>query len=181
MSALLLDPHGDDAVLFSCWNLLRYKPHVVCVLRSQLQDDMHGIKAETREAETKVAFQLLGFASVEQWEQLDTAPDWTEVRAELEEAAKVTSYDRVFAPASEAGGHDHHNKIAEIAHAVFGERVTFYTTYKYGGPKTRGKEVPYEPWMVTKKLQALACFRSQIEQGGPHRFFVEDLREYTAA
>lgn len=29
MTALLLDPHGDDAVLFCCYTLLREKPHVV--------------------------------------------------------------------------------------------------------------------------------------------------------
>ena len=183
MSSLLLDPHGDDAVLFSCFNLLRHRPHVVVVLRSQVQADRGtGITARMREAETSTALRLLGVHAWEQWTELDRDPDWELVRRTIANLCARYEPERVFAPAFEVGGHDHHNAIAEIAADVFGPaRITSYLTYVRGnGGRSEGDAVVPEPEWIALKHRALACFESQIREPTTRPWFMEGLAEYVA-
>lgn len=153
--------------------------------------EQHGVNGDTRNAENEAAFAELTRGEsrrIDTWQLpfVDTnpdwpheSPDWPEIADALRVLAGDPGFDRVFAPWPEPGGHEQHNRIGSIAADVFGrERITYYTTYRYGGPKTReGSEIEPRPEWIIRKLRALACYESQILYG-PRRFFMEDLREY---
>jgi hypothetical protein len=187
VTALLLEPHQDDAVLFATFTLLREEPLVVTVLS---EANGHG---PMRDRENRDAFAVLGLdtRSLWPWPYNTEDPDWDAIRDDFEILARTEApgrghlrtrdhgtYERIFAPWPEPGGHPQHNAIGELARDVFGDRVTYYTTYRYGGPRTTGTPVAYEREWVLLKLRALACYESQILRG-PVRFFTMALDEYT--
>ncbi len=179
MSALLLSPHNDDAVLFASFLCLKHRPHVVTVLRSVVQE-ANGITHAEREAEDTLAFGILG-VTWDQWGFPDDDPPWDVIEESLREVDNVPPEykpSEVFAPWPEKGGHEHHNRVGELARDIFGDRVTFYTTYRVGGPRTVGTPSEPEPWMIPLKLRALACYESQMLRG-PRRFFMDSLQEWT--
>lgn len=183
MTALLLSPHNDDESLFAAATCVIHDPHVVVVLRSQLQQIRGtGITAATREAETDRALSQLDVTTWEQWPYSDAAPDWAAVEAAMRELDEQRHPERVFAPAVELGGHDQHNQVGDLAHAVFGDRVTAYLTYVRGHGRSRsGNEVPFEPDWPVRKLRALACYRSQIVEPSTRDWFLDGtLREWYA-
>jgi LmbE family N-acetylglucosaminyl deacetylase len=176
VTALLLSPHNDDAALFSAFTCHAEKPHVVTVLRSANQA-RNGITPEEREAEDAEAMEILG-CSWEQWPYPDDDPDWDEVAGALLRHADA---DVVYAPEPIRYGHPQHNQVGELARDVFGDRCRFYTTYVFGGgPRMAGPvEVVPTRDAILAKLQALACYRSQILKG-PSRFWMMPLNEYLA-
>ncbi len=176
MTALVLEPHQDDATLFTAFNAIRHRAHIVCVLRSRNQD-ANGITTEEREAEAADAAAILG-CTWEQWPEWDTEPDWPDIRDQLEHYDQDNSPEIVFAPAPTKGGNEQHNTIGDLAREVFGARVTLYETYRTGGPRVEGVPVEFEREWVLLKLRALACFESQILRG-PVRFFTHALDEWT--
>ena len=176
MTKLLLEPHQDDSVLFATWTLLREKPHVITVLRSQIQEDRGtGITNEQRMAENACALGILGVTH-EQWQYPDTNPNWEAIYDDLD--AYRPAPEVVWVPAYERGGHNDHNTLSNIAAGVFPGRVRYYLTYVRGQMRTRGVEVPYEPEWPLLKLQALACFRSQILEPSTREWFLDEQREY---
>lgn len=179
MKSLLIAPHNDDETLFAAFHCLSAHPHVIIVLRSQVQEWRYGITAATREAETLQAMEVLGCAW-EQWNHLDDDPDWALIERKLIEWRDVFDCDRVFAPAAQLNGHAHHNAIADIAARVFDSRiVTSYLTYTKAG-KSVGQPVAYEPEWVTRKLAALACYRSQSSLANCAEHFLREQFEYVA-
>lgn len=180
MTALVLEPHNDDCALFTAFNAMRAKAHVVTVLRSHAQLRYRPpITAEEREDETDHAMRVLGLTH-EQWAIPDDDPDWDAVRRGLEELRDADGIRRVFAPAPEDGGHDHHNLIGMLAVDVFGpDVVTGYLTYTNGRVRsTWGEQVEPGPGMVQKKLRALACYDSQIEHQATGHHFLNCQHEY---
>lgn len=169
---------NDDAELFAAFSCLRYRPDVVVCLRSYVEEARYGVTAETREAETAAALEILG-CSWEQWPYRDDRPipgDFFDLLM-----TRRDDYDRVFAPAVEDGGHEHHSKIGQVAEAVFGDRVVSYLTYtRHGGRSRDGVEVVPEPGWIAKKSRALACYRSQIALPDMAPHFVGELREWYA-
>lgn len=185
MRSLFLQPHSDDAVLFGCWTLLRERPHVVTVMRCDLQEKRgHAVTAAAREAEDDEAFAILGVTH-EQWGHLESASAWRDVEVQLRRREQLEAVAHVFAPAVEPEGHADHSFLGALTSQIFGpDRVTHYLTYtRADGRSTQGLEVEYEPRWVTLKHQALACYRSQIETPalGCTDHFVGDLREYVQA
>ena len=176
--ALLFAPHHDDETLFAAYLCQTHRPRIVTVLRS-VNQEAQGISHHERVLEADDAADVLG-CLWEQWPEPDNDPDWSAVEAQMRETREHDDPDRVFAPWPEHGGHDHHNRVGELASEVFGGRVTFYTTYQYGGDRTKGDPVPFTPEMVLVKLRALACYESQILRG-PTRFFTHSLDEWTRA
>jgi len=168
-TALVLEPHNDDAALFSAFNAIRTRAHIVTVLASSVE----------RTAESAAAAAIFG-CSYEQWPEPDDAPDWKAVARMLLVHDSDHAPEIVFAPWPESsGGNEQHNMVGRLAEQVYGDRVTFYTTYRTGAPRTTGTPVPYEREWVLMKLRALACFESQI-RSGPVRFFAEhSLLEWT--
>lgn len=186
--AIVLEPHADDAVLFSCFNLIRYQAHVVTVLASQLQWDRGAeITNHHRVLEGHRAItETLRLRMPDQWPYPDSNPnpDWGAITRALTSLDERLEPDIVFAPAPADDGHEQHNEVGRIAGAVFGPRAVHYLTYtRHGGKQRGGVEVGFKPAWLTLKLRALACYRSQIEteQLGCWPHFAEDLREYVSA
>lgn len=183
MTALLLDPHGDDGVLFAAFTIMQRRPHVAVVLRSVLQEQRGtGITAAERERETGAALSVLDAPAWEQWPIRDDKPDWVTVKRLMEQARDDLKPDRVFAPSWEVGGHDHHNAVAEIAAEVFGpDMVTGYLTYVRGSARSDwATEVVPEPIHIIRKHVALSCFESQIREPSTRPWFMDGLREWVA-
>lgn len=171
MTDLLLQPHSDDAVLFACYTLLRHRPHVVTVLRSELQELRGtGITDETRQAEDACAFGLLGVTH-EVLDTTDADPDWDYVESILRLIVEENEPTWVFAPEVEwIGGHDQHNEVGMLAQKVFPEAIG-YMTYTDGRNRSIGREVDREEGWAPLKLRALQCYRSQIgEPSTGHHF-----------
>lgn len=184
MTALLLSPHNDDETLFASFLAIQHRADIVTCLRSQVQYVRYSIRASDRERETIEAVETLGLRRPIQWPFLDDSPDWQAIEQEMR-ALDVPSvfavpYDRVFAPALEDDGHEHHNRIGALALEVFGpDRVTHYLTYTRSGGRSRnGVEVVPEPDWIERKHRALACYRSQIAEPSCREHFLRDIREY---
>lgn len=182
MTALLLSPHHDDAELFACFQCLRHRPRVIVCTTPKLQEQF-GVDAAERESETGAAMEILGC----QWEQLtffDTEEnlfeplrDW--LRLDIDWSGKPAT---VIAPSYEDGGQPQHNAVAQAATEVFGDNIIRYLTYtRYGGRSMNGTLVePDEPEWIALKLQALACYRSQLRVPNCRPWFYDqlDLREF---
>jgi LmbE family N-acetylglucosaminyl deacetylase len=183
VTVLALEPHNDDLALFGAFTAIRERPHVITVLRSEMQY-AYGISAATRERESHEAMMQLG-CSWEQWGYSDRQPDWDRIRERLTSYAVIAAPEHVYAPRPEpGGGHEHHDWLGTLAVEVFGPgRVTWYLTYtRHGGKSTDGECVLFDPAWVSAKLRALACFRSQIEtpEAGCVEHFLRDQHEYVA-
>lgn len=182
MTACLLSPHNDDAELFACGILLQHRPKVFVILRSDrmAQPEYPGgqtVTAQEREAETDASMRLLG-CTWKQWPYLDSAPAWSEIRLRVQELE--ARFDHCFAPAVEAGGHEQHNAVGELAVELFGpDRVTQYLTYtREGGRSAAGRLVPCD---LQRKQAALACYRSQASHPMTRAHFSGPLDEYVVA
>lgn len=173
---VFLSPHNDDETLFGAYTLLRYRPRVVVVLRSYVEEKWNppGPTFEVRERETAAACEILG-VEWEQWPIRDDAPDWDEVER------RFTNFraEHVFAPWVEPGGHPHHNAIGTIAARVF-PAITWYTTYTHARGRTTGIEVVPEPGWEEIKRRALACYPSQAGHPRTAGGFRWPITEYTA-
>lgn len=186
MTALLLSPHNDDAALFAAFTCYDVRPHVITVLRSQVQEERGtGISSATREEEDAAAMEILG-CRWEQWPHPDNHPDWNLITRCLEDlACRITTtgdplYDSVFVPLPELKGHDHHNAIGQLATAQFGDRIRFYATYTTMGKSETGELVEPIEGAVSAKLAALACYRSQSDLANCRPHFLRGLEEYLA-
>ena len=182
MSALFLAPHNDDEALFGSFLICEHKPEVIVCLRSDVQFARYGITAAQRIGESQDGLFELGVPSSqwEQWAFSDAGPDWDGLREDLALRAQ-RGYDVVFAPQPEPEGHEHHNRIGELARELWGEAVLPYLTYTRSGGRSRwGTEIVPEPEWVERKHRALACYRSQIAEPSCAPWFLGDLREYVA-
>lgn len=181
MTVLLLEPHHDDAALFAAFTCLRFKPFVVTVLASHLQEERgYGITNATRSEENRQALKILGCDN-EQWPYPDNNPPWDVILARVDELDAALRPETVFAPAVEQDGHDQHNNVGMVADKVFGHRVRPYLTYRRTHGKTVGVEVVPEPDWIVQKHWALACYHSQIKEPTTRQWFLDDLREYEPA
>lgn len=173
MTALLFAPHGDDESLFAAYTVLRFRPRVVVVLDC----------GPTRMVETERALDMLGVTEWEQWPFHDRAPDWAAVENAMRLTDERLEPTRVFAPAVELGGHDHHNHVGHLAEGVFGDRVTSYLTYVRGeGRSTSTAESAYENGWPALKAAALECYRSQRADPVTAAWFADgETREWYAA
>ena len=177
MTAVLLSPHQDDAVLFAAFTCYEVRPHVVVVLESHLQEQRgRGITNAMRAREDECAFGILGVTH-EQWTFRDDAPDW---RGILDCVIRLQEhYDYAYAPAIEDGGHDHHNEIGRIADEVYGARATHYMTYRRGHGFSEGsRPIVPAPGALAAKLHALSCYTSQIAEESTGHWFFGPFREW---
>lgn len=183
MNVVLLEPHADDAVLFSCWNLLRYRPRVITVLRSDRMANPKypggPVKHETRVLETWDAMFALGI----DWTSDEDAWDFSDVKPDTDAIAeRIAALDceLLIAPAVEKDGHPDHNAVGSLAQ-ILPIEVIRYTTYtRSGGRSSNGTEVPFEPSWPALKLRALACYESQIAHPATAAHFLGGLREWVA-
>ena len=169
-TALLIAPHADDESLFAAYLAQRYSAHIVVVYD------------EGRENELAQAAQWLGCT----YEQLGVSKQAVRhvVEHYLRSLSKRDEWDTVIVPYVEDNGHEEHNLVGTIAAQVFSPRwIVPYRTYAPRGRRSIGTEsFPGEPVHVSRKLAALSCYRSQIEDPatGPWFSSLLDMREWTA-
>jgi LmbE family N-acetylglucosaminyl deacetylase len=178
---LFVSPHNDDAALFASFTLQRERPLVLTVFDSHVQVSRghYACDAATRRKEDAAAMEILGcgiaFSGVS-----DEEPELT-IKERVRGALSHWTPSEVWIPAVEDGGHLQHNLVGEIGSDVFaGSKIHRYLTYtRTHGKSTNGREVKPTGAMMMKKLQALACYRTQIEIDAlgcwPHFM---DLREF---
>jgi LmbE family N-acetylglucosaminyl deacetylase len=125
---------------------------------------------EIRFAESTEAVRILGGCGTEQWDGQD-----------LE--ARMRAYDMrwrpmvVWAPHPQAS-HPDHRTVAAAALRAFGARVRQFHTYDGDGKVRAGVEATFAPDGLLRKIQARACYRSQISHPRASMFFQWDLTEY---
>jgi LmbE family N-acetylglucosaminyl deacetylase len=189
VTALLLEPHHDDAVLFACYTMLREHPTLVTVFGHATAQERHGISAATRDHENVEAMKLLQPADWRTWDHPDILSESTReatheaIVADMLRLNTVLHPKVVYAPMMEENGHEQHNAVAWAAEVVFGERVVSYATYSRGGRRTQTpNEVIPEPEWPAIKLKAMACYTSQINLANCQPWFAADemLREWIA-
>lgn len=179
---LFVSPHNDDAVLFGCFTLQRERPEVLTVFDSFVQPARghRACTAAVRRREDCDAIELACGLRVHFGCVRDDAPGLG-VEVALETFAG--GVDEVWLPATEPGGHEQHNLVSRAGLQVFGGRaaIHWYLTYTDQGKSRSDREVIPTGRMVRTKLEALACYRTQLEIDAlgcwPHFL---DLREYLA-
>lgn len=174
MTTIILAPHGDDETLFAAYTCMRTRGHVIVCT----QDASESVRQE-RSIETTRAIEILG-CSHHEWPVPSGKIDPAQVRLWLKGWDHAT---QVYAPAIHPEGHEEHNLIGELAREVFGDRVVFYTTYAPRGQRHIGSlEIIPSTDEIQWKLQALACYRTQISYPLTRPWFFDllDLREWHA-
>ena len=161
---LLLAPHMDDESLFASFVCLRERPLVLFCFDGAPR---HG-SFDVRWAEAQEATRILGCEALALRETPDT----------IEERLSVFDASHVWAPLPEEGGNEEHNHVGEIAQCLWGDRLSFYSTYTSEGRSTSGWPIPADPEWVEIKKAALACYESQIAQPWIAPHFAGDLTEY---
>jgi LmbE family N-acetylglucosaminyl deacetylase len=177
--AIVFAPHGDDEALFAAYTCMRERAHVIICS----QDADPEIR-RARSLETTSAITILG-CSHHEWQMSAAEMDWEQARAWMEpwnSTRLVASLpDRIYAPAIHPEGHQQHNRIGELALEVFGDKVIPYTTYAPRAVRQIGaKEIVPTTDEIVRKLRAIACYRTQIENPSTRPWFYDllDLREW---
>ena len=182
---LFVSPHNDDAALFGAFTLQREDPRVLTVFDSYVQFSRgHGdCGVVSRRAEDTLAMKALGcvveFAAVRDNEE--PAQTFKKVSNALSMARSFYRPAEVWLPVVEGGGHAQHNIVGELGVHVFADaKIHRYLTYTSAGKSTNGTKVPFTGVMLRKKLQALACYKTQIEIDalGCAEHFIRDQNEY---
>jgi hypothetical protein len=236
MKTLLISPHNDDETLFCSHAISRYDADLLVVYDSYVQikrDEQLPLEQRryplgaalrpdllTRRKETIDAYFRLTGADVGRkltirFAALNDACGYSEkqvagaIRLAL---GPAWSYDRIFAPAIEEGGHDQHNVVGAAAAMLrpfgcstcrFGDDNTLpscpmcgleydplrkgpelvrYLTYtRQAGKSTFGLAIELSAEETFRKLQALACYRSQIDREDCRPHFLRQQGEYIDA
>ena len=87
-------------------------------------------------------------------------------------------YDKIYVPAKQ-GGHPFHDEVHDMAKAKYGKQCILYSTYtekKENAPTGRIK-VPYNQVMLSRKLLAMMCYKSQHIIAKVH-FDLKNIEEY---
>jgi LmbE family N-acetylglucosaminyl deacetylase len=128
---------------------------------------------------------VLGLASLPS-NNPERNPDWAVVKKWIEWVVDDLNPDLIFGPMDEVGGHEQHNQIAVLVDEVAlgrGIDTVWYMTYRRGDRRSRGTvEVAPGLGHAALKLQAMACYASQIEWVQTRPWFAADdaLREWLA-
>ena len=167
---ILLSPHNDDEVLFTSFTIIREKPLVVIVTDGSRHEKKRIATMKERREETERAMKRLGAKSY----FLGIHDD----ELELEHLISVLSVlrfapmqdiQKVYAPAVLANGNPDHNIVGKAAKIVFGDRVTYYSTYTIDNLTPRGNVIvmPTDK-EIELKCKALCEYTSQIRYNRPH-------------
>lgn len=182
MNAIVLAPHGDDEVLFAAYVCMRERAHVIVC-----SQDADPAVRKARSLETTRAIEILR-CSHHEWPIPAGSIDWEDAKKKLEPwnstSLVASTPDRVYAPAVSPEGHEEHNLIGNLAIAVFGDKVIPYGTYAPRGQReVLAREVVPNADEIQRKLQAIACYRTQIAHPSTRPWFYEllDMREWLSS
>lgn len=170
---LFLSPHNDDETLFGAFTILRERPRVIVCYDSAAAQRVYG-RPEIREDESRQACTILEAETIEQWHM--PPGDENFLHSRLSTLMFAGTIEHVWAPNLDCS-HPDHRMLAEVAADVFGDKLTTYHTYK-DGVRVEGWSVPIlgDDW-VGRKLQALACYRSQFHTPA-RQFFLGHQYEF---
>jgi LmbE family N-acetylglucosaminyl deacetylase len=194
---LFISPHNDDETLFGAFTIQRERPHVLVVFDSfvQVARGDKNCDAITRRHETCAAvLELLRtfpshhqplFAGVRDdfdtnnlgraLRQIDDAI-FAHLEVDLSDVEEVW-YPSIEIPAG--AGHPHHDLVSMVAGTRFEKaKKTRYLTYARGMKSREGERVPFDGAMLRRKLKALACYTSQLNNPTTIDHFWRDQREY---
>jgi LmbE family N-acetylglucosaminyl deacetylase len=173
---LLIAPHADDETLFASYLAQRHAAHV-CVVYD-----------EGREIELNHATTWLGCSYHQMPIPKGTDEDTVEAfLIGLRDPAGQEDWDRAIVPAVERQGHEEHNLVGRLCLTVFSDiEIIRYRTYAPRGARSHGSYgtlvTPDRPEWIARKLAALSCYRTQIEDAATRPWFYDllDMREWTA-
>lgn len=179
MNDIVLAPHGDDETLFVAYTCMRARAHVIIC-----SQDADPAVRKDRSLETTAAIQILG-CSHHELPIIAGQMDREEIKAKLEPwnstALVASTPEIVYAPAHHPQGHEEHNLIFELAVEVFGDKVIPYATYAPRGVRHQlDTQIVPTADEIQRKLKALACYRTQIENPSTRPWFSDllDMREW---
>ncbi len=193
---LFISPHDDDHALFGAFTCLREHPVLVVVFDGHVQQQ-RGLPVtwQERAQETAIAADILECERVVRLGFSDADPTVTvmDILSKLNVTPKgPEAIEHIYIPAIEHGCHVQHHLCGllcgfPVPAFVADEKVpvTQYLTYtREGGKSTSGKPVPIErgDW-IASKLQALACYKSQMNldpRMGCFPHFLRSQEEYYA-
>ena len=170
MKPVLFSPHSDDETLFAFYTAMRHKPRIVICFPSE-RDYGDTI---ARMHESRAAMSLIGIDDVVQWQHTRGFKDVLYAMLEYDARYRPES---VWAPDLRTS-HPHHRAVAQAASEAFESRLQTFHTYDEHGKVTDGVQVPHEPEWAALKLDALACYRTQIEHPRARVFFNWPIDEY---
>jgi len=172
---LFLSPHNDDEALFGAYIIQTWKPLVLIVTDSYIQPERgeKNCDKETRIAESIAAMKILG-AQIDFLHIPDKSFNEDILSAALQNYKQ--GIDIAFAPAIE-GGNPIHDVVGRVADRLF-SNVKHYSTYSKTRLYPEGSEkVESSEFMKALKIQALACYRSQITLGTTSIFFTTSHKD----
>jgi len=167
---LLIAPHADDETLFASYLAQRYGAHVLVVYD------------EGRDVELEHATTWLGCVPMQLPVEKGAHPD---VVASYLRGYVSGDYDRFIIPDVEEYGHEEHNLVGSLAVELIpiDAEVIRYRTYSPRGTRSHGTPVvPERPEWIARKLAAMSCYRTQIEDVSTRPWFYDllDMREWTS-
>jgi LmbE family N-acetylglucosaminyl deacetylase len=171
---LLIAPHADDESLFAAYLAQRYAAHV------------HVVYDEGRESELSLATTWLGCGYSQGNVPKGSSADVVEASLiGLRDPSGADDWERVIVPAVEDSGHEEHNLVGELALTTFSDvELIRYSTYAPRGIRMTWnvETFPDQPVHVARKLAALSCYRTQIEDPATAPWFYSllDMREWIA-
>ena len=175
---LFISPHNDDETLFGAFTILRDHPLVLIVTDSSRQS-AKGITAFQRRSETMDAMAVLGvkvdFLGIPDAE-LNFPALQDRLTAYLRDLGPV---EHIYVPAFEPNGNCDHNIVAGVEFES--TPVTRYLTYTTLGKSRSAVRVPFEKEWPILKLQALACYVSQLREPSCLDHFLREQYEFYEA
>lgn len=168
---ILIAAHADDESLFAAFLAQRHSAHIAVVYD------------EGREAELAGAADALSCSYSQGNVRKRASADEVEAMLiGLRDPTGQDDWDIVIAPDEEEFGHEEHNAVAKAAWQTFGDlEIIRYRTYSPRGTRSHGTpSLPGRPEHIARKLAALSCYHTQIEDVTTRPWFYDllDMREW---
>jgi len=173
-NSIFFAPHHDDETLFGAFTIQKRHPDIAICFEADYLPDKRLLETINALNYLKHKGDLILFGISEKNSDYNL----------LEENIKQISekYKLAYAPADESNleSNYHHNIVGNLVEKYFGKDKTIrYLTYTWpNGRSTSSNIVPYNGTMVLRKLKAMSCYESQINNTGVMDQFLYTQYEY---